>query len=320
MKALVLQKDSRSSVPSLLTTVLPIPTPKPGYALVKIHAARINPSDLLNASGGFSSTTFPRVPGRDYAGVVESGPPSIVGKKVFGTSGSALSFTEDGVHAEYCLVPIEGISPMPANLTFAQAATIGVPWTTAFIVLDRARTAPAETVLVLGATGAVGSAVVELAHAKRCNVITASRRSTTHINVLEDPQLSQVLGLTNNRGADVVIDTVGDPVLMRAALAVLARRGRISYIAAPRSGSTDFTFDMKSLYRKEQCIIGCNSLNYSVAEMATILRSLTPGFEQASLSVTPDEELVKVSLGEETIAGYAEVKERSGKKIVIVME
>jgi NADPH:quinone reductase len=317
MKALVLKKDTPSSPPSLISTNLPIPTLKPGYAVVKIHAARINPSDLLNASGGFSSTTFPRVPGRDYAGVVQSGPPSLIGKRVFGTSGSALSFTEDGAHAEYLLVPIQGLSPMPVNLTFAQAATIGVPWTTAFIVLDRARTTSAETVLVLGATGAVGSAVVELARTKGCNVITASRRSVTNINTLEDPQLSKVLSLTNNRGADVVIDTVGDPVLMRAALDVLARRGRIAYIAAPRSGSTDFTFDMKTLYRKEQCIVGCNSLNYSIEEMAIILQSLTPEFESANLSVTPEEELIKVSLGEEAIAGYAMVKERSGKKIVI---
>ena len=63
--------------------------------------------------------------------------------------------------------------------------------------------------------------------------------------------------------------------------------------------------------------MGCNSLNYSIEEMAIILQSLTPEFENANLSVTPEEELIKVSLGEEAITGYAMVKERSGKKIVI---
>lgn len=54
--------------------------------------------------------------------------------------------------------------------------------------------------------------------------------------------------------------------------------------------------------------------------MATILRSLTPNFDEGNFSVTPDEELVKISLGDEAIAGYAEVKKQSGKKIVIVMD
>ena len=319
MRALLLKTDEPSSLPSLITTTLPIPVPKPTYVLVKVHAAAINPSDVLNASGSFSHTTFPRVPGRDFAGIVASGPPELQGKWVYGTSGRSLSFTEDGAHAEYCAVPSGAVAIMPKNFTFAQAASVGVPWTTAFIVLHRAQTIATETVLVLGATGAVGSAVVQLARAKGCKVITASRRQTTDINILTDQELSKARVLTDGRGVDGVVDTIGNAALMRTALNILAPRGRLSFISASRSGTTELTFDMKQLYRKEQSIVGCNSVSYTSEEMATILRTLTPEFEKGTLTVQPDEDIIKVGLGEEAVAGYSVVRERSGKKLVISM-
>ena len=235
--------------------------PKPTYVLVNVHAAAINPSDVLNASGAFSYTTFPRVPGRDFASIVESGPPELQGKPVYGTSGNSLSFTEDGVHAEYCVVPGDAVATMPKNFTFAQAASVGIPWTTTFIVPHHAQTIATETVLVLGATGAVGSAVVQLTRAKGCKVITGSRRQTTDINILTDPELTEARVLRDSRGVDVVVDTIGNAALMRNALNILAPRGRLAFISASRSGTTELTFDMKQLYRKEQSIVGCNSVS-----------------------------------------------------------
>ena len=319
MKALLAKKDTTSSVPSLIFTTLSIPSTKPGYILVRVRAAAINPSDVMNAKGGFSHTTFPRIPGRDFAGVVAAGPPSLIDKNVFGTSGNLLSYTEDGTHAEFCLVPEEAVAPMPTNLTFAQAATIGVPWTTACIVLQRASVSSGETVLVIGATGAVGRAVVQLAELKGCKVITASRRDITDINTIRDPQFSKVLQLTNDHGADVVIDTVGDPVLMRAALGILAVRGRLSFIAA-RPNNTEMTFDIKQLYRKEHSIVGCNSVNYTEEEMGTLLRNIAPEFETGKLHVVPDDKLVKVTLGEEAVDAYKWVPEHSGEKVVIMID
>ena len=207
---------------------------------------------------------------------------------------------------------------MPTNLTFAQAATIGVPWTTACIALQRASVSPGETVLVIGATGAVGGAAVQFAEIKGCKVITASRRDSTDINTITDPQFSKVLSLTNARGADVVIDTVGDPVLMRAALGILATRGRLSYITA-RPNSTEMTFDIKQLYRKEQSIVGCNSVNHTEEEMGKLLRNLAPEFESGRLHVVPDGRLVKVTL-EEAVEAYRWVPEHSGEKVVISID
>jgi len=317
MRALLLKtENSCPHPPALVTTTLPIPVPQPNYVLVKVHAAAINPSDTLNASGGFPHTTFPRVPGRDFGGIVESGPVALKGKAVYGTSGHTLSFTKDGTHAEYCVVPSETVALMPKNLTFAQAATVGVRWTTAFITLDRAQTISSETVLVLGATGAVGSAVVQLGRSKGCKVITASRSAMSDINILTDPELTRARVLTDNRGVDVVVDTIGNASLTQAALNILASRGRLSYISASRTASTEMTFNMKQLYRKEQIIVGCNSVNYTGEEMASILRTLTPEFENGTLTAYPDEDLIKVGL-EEAIASYSVVRERWGKKVVI---
>lgn len=319
MKALLIKKDHPSSSPVLVTTEVPIPILKPGRILVKVHAAAIQPSDAINAQGLFAHTTFPRVVGRDFSGVVESGPPSLLGKKVLGTSGNSLSFTEDGTHAEYVVTLEKAVAPMAENLTFVQAATIGVPWTTASIALSRAQPKAAEIVLVIGATGAVGGAMVQLARVAGCTVFTASRRSTTDINILSDPELKTIMKLTNNHGADVVLDTVGDPDLMRAALGILAVGGRLSYIAAPNPEKFTLTFDLRTLYRKGQMIIGSNSLNFTSEEMASILKTLTPEFESGRLKATPDEEITKVGLGQEAIDAYAKVTQRLGKKIVISM-
>jgi NADPH2:quinone reductase len=121
----------------------------------------------------------------------------------------------------------------PHNLSLTQAARVGVPFTTASIALHRAGTLTADIVLILGVAGTVGSAVVQLAKGMGCKVITASRHDSEDINTSSDPTLEKIGVLTDGRGVDVVVDTVGDPHLMKAALGRLALRGRLSFISAP---------------------------------------------------------------------------------------
>src|ERR1700761_1902444 len=84
------------------------PTPKAdnNNAVVRIEAASVNPSDVKNVAGRMSQTTLPRVPGRDYSGVVVDGPKNWIGKNVWGTGGD-VGFTRDGTHAEYIVVPAD---------------------------------------------------------------------------------------------------------------------------------------------------------------------------------------------------------------------
>jgi NADPH:quinone reductase-like Zn-dependent oxidoreductase len=104
---------------------VPIPEPGVGEALVQVKAAAIDPSDIGNVAGRFKSTTLPRTPGRDYAGVAVRGMYR-EGAEVWGSSGK-LGIVSDGSHAEYVVVPAETLSLKPKSLTMAQAAAIGVP-------------------------------------------------------------------------------------------------------------------------------------------------------------------------------------------------
>lgn len=219
-------------------------------------------------------------------------------------------------HTVDCRTPPQLQARKPSNISFAQAATIGVSFTTASITLRRGQVSPEDVVMILGATGSVGSAATQLAIARGCKVITASRKSTTDVNLVNDLTLTKALELTNGKGVDVVVDTTGDPEVLNAAIGILAHGGRLVFIAAPRSGSTGFTFDLKRLYRQEQMIIGCNSLSYSPAEMAIELQALQPLFENGQLSVMNEEELTIINLNDVHDA-LAALKSHSRSKYII---
>lgn len=319
MQALHLTTTSGSTnpTPSLTLTSLPIPSLPPDSVLVKVRAAGINPSDVLNAHGGFPSTTYPRIPGRDYAGVVTDAPAEYIGQEVYGTSGDALGFTTDGTHAEYYVVPCNSIAKKPSNLDFAQAATVGVPFTTAALTLHRAMLRSTDTVLVIDATGAVGSAVCQLARNQGCRVLGAARRDTADVNLVSDPQLKTARNLTDGKGPDVVIDTVGTPDLMKAAVMCLAPRGRFIFITAPKAGSTEVTIDMKYVYRNEIALVGCNSLLSTMVETARDLEEMREGFENGTLTTARETDLKKVGI-DDAVEAYEQMGRGKGKNFVIV--
>src|SRR5437762_6924037 len=135
------------------------PRPDPGESLVEVHAAAINPSDVKNVAGAFKSP-LPRTPGRDYAGVVVAGEGK--GREVWG-SGPAFGVERDGSHAQFVLLPAEWLADKPAGLSMQQAASIGVPFLVAWNgLIDAAQLRKSETVLVTGAAGAVGRAVIQI--------------------------------------------------------------------------------------------------------------------------------------------------------------
>lgn len=318
MRALYMTKDGDSK-PQISIKQVPRPVICDEHVLVKIRAAAINPSDILNSQGSFHETIFPRIPGRDYAGTIVAGQADLVGRDVYGTSGNALGFSMDGTHAEYCLIPESAIAFKPNNLSFAQAATVGVPFTTATLAIRRGFTQSSDTVLVIGATGAVGSAACQIAAQKGCKVLKAARRENADVNLITDPELGTVKGLTDGKGVDVVIDTTGQASLMKAAITSLAPRGRLSYISAPRTGSTDLTFDTKSLYRQEQAIIGCNSVMSSLSETASDLQDMTQHFEDGQYQATEDNKLDRIRL-EDAVSVYESLGNARGKKFVIVFD
>ncbi|SCV00974.1 LANO_0F09494g1_1 [Lachancea nothofagi CBS 11611] len=315
MKAIQLTRDSASMSPVIaLREDIPVPAAAPGQLLVKVRASAIQPSDLWNARGGFPYTTYPRIPGRDFAGIIAAGPRC--GEEVYGTSGFTHAFTADGFHAEYCLVPEDAVAPKPKNLSFTQAASVGVPLTTAALVLRKGFAKSSDVVFVIGAFGAVGSAVVQLARAQGCTVLTGSRDDNADVNTKVDENLEGLATLTQGRGVDLVIDTVGIPALTKAAIENLAHSGRISIIAAP--GDVDLVVDMRNLYRQEKTLIGCNSLSYSVQGMAQELAAMTSKFEEGTL--VPGSEDIWTKIGLEQAVDVCKGVYKEVGKFVIVMD
>jgi len=147
---------------------VPTPQPGPGEVLVKVRAAGINRANVAAVAGAFKSET-PRVPGRDFAGVIADGTGS--GLEVWG-SGEGMGVNRDGVHAEFVAVPRDWLVPKPHSLSMSRAAASGVPFIIAYEALIRVdRLQKGETLLLTGAEGAVGRAATPLAHREGAKVI-----------------------------------------------------------------------------------------------------------------------------------------------------
>src|SRR5438876_4632815 len=137
--------------PSVLEVVeVAAPAADERTALVRVMAASINPSDVKNVAGAMNQTTLPRIPGRDFAGVVEAGPAEWIGAEVWGTGGDT-GFTRDGTHAELIAVPVASLRRKPDALSFDQTATVGVNYMAAWCGIEAAGLKVGESVLLIGA-------------------------------------------------------------------------------------------------------------------------------------------------------------------------
>ena len=266
---------------------IPKPVASAAEVLVQVKAAAVNPSDVKNVLGKMHETTVPRTPGRDFSGIVAEGPTALMGKSVFGSGGN-LGFGRDGSHAEFLVIPESAVSRMPKGFSFEQAAAVGLAYLTAWAALiTTARLQAGETLLILGTTGAVGSAAAAIAHKRGARVLGTVRKGAeiatarklpvdVWIN-LETTELSKgTRDTTDGKGADVVLDLVGGP-LFEKCLSCLAPRGRqvaISSGAKPR-----VSFNLVDFYHNESRLLGLDSLKMSFEQAAEILRELTPGFE-----------------------------------------
>lgn len=284
-----LRFDKTGSLDFLAVQDIPKPVPGPGEVLVQIKAAAINPSDIKNVLGKMRITTLPRTPGRDFAGIVVQGPGRLLGQSVFGSGGN-LGFSRDGSHAEFTTVPENGVLPIPEGFSFDQSAAIGVAHITAWAALiNAAKLQAGESVLILGADGAVGSAAARIARQRKARVLGAVRNASKITNALpvdvwinlETTELSAgARDATNGKGADVVFDLVGGAMFEKC-LASLAWRGR--QVAISSSPDPRVSFNLVEFYHNESRLLGVDSLKMTFPEAADILRQLTPGFESGEL-------------------------------------
>jgi NADPH:quinone reductase len=273
----------------LILTDLPVPEPAPGEVRIQVRASGVNPSDVKNVAGAFHAT-LPRVPGRDYAGIVVAGNGRWLGKEVWGT-GPGFGVTRDGAHAQFVLVPIEGLSEKPARLTMTEAATIGVPYVAAWASLvDTADIRAGETLLVTGVSGAVGRAATQIAHWKGAKVIGAdlipgASEADHFLLAAAGKDLAvEVKSLTRESGADVVLDCVGGP-MFEPALSSLRRGGR--QIAITSVGERRVEFDLVDFYHEERRLFGVDTLKLTAPRIAGIMDQLREGFDKGLLKPPP---------------------------------
>jgi NADPH:quinone reductase len=268
-------------------------SPAAGEVLVEVKAAAVNPSDVKAATGLMPYAVFPRTPGRDYAGVVIDGPPQWLGREVFGSSGD-LGIRRDGTHASHLAVEAEALVEKPAQLSWEEAAGIGVPFVTAMEGFRRAgMSKPGETVLVLGVNGKVGQAAVQIASwhgARVLGVVRKAERYEGHTNspvqVIDASAVdvaTRVRELTGGKGADIVFNTVGDPYF-QAAHKSLALKGRQILIAAV---SSVVQFNILEFYRGQHTYVGIDTLGLSSIAAGAVLRELVPGFMSGHLKPYP---------------------------------
>ncbi|PQZ88976.1 MULTISPECIES: zinc-binding alcohol dehydrogenase family protein [Pseudomonas] len=318
MKAL--QFSATGDLAALRFVDVATPVPATGEVLVEIKAAGLNPSDVKNVLGRFPYTTLPRIPGRDFAGVVVEGPQALLGQEVWGT-GRDLGFFADGSHAQFLTVSAKGVARKPSHLSFAQAASLGVPYTTAWDALERSGVSNGTRLLVIGANGAVGSATLALAKTRGAQVLAAVRRPE-QVEVLQRQGIETIalgapeaLGAQVNAvfkgGADVIFDTTG--FWLPAAVAGLAPFGRIAIIAAPVDGQVQLP--ALNLYRKGGSVVGINSLLYNCEQCAVMLEQFGRFFDDGALPLP--EGLREVALAD-GVQSYAQVNEGSADKIIFL--
>jgi NADPH:quinone reductase-like Zn-dependent oxidoreductase len=314
----------RFGEPAVLQVMdVPDPVATPQEALVRVKAASVNPSDVKNVGGQMDWTVLPRTPGRDFAGVVISGPPEWQGAEVWGTGGD-VGFTRDGSHAQLMSVPVAALVRKPERLSFDEASTVGVNFVVGWYgAVEAAGLAAGETIAIFGVSGGVGGAVAQIARALGATVIGVDRRApgpdTPAAAVIDhfiefDPAAdigAEIKRITGGTGAQVVYDAVGG-VTTPAALASLAHRGRLVVISAV--GTSAVEIDLRDLYRNETRIFGIDSTKLGVVDSARRLEKLSPHFESGEFRPLPVTATYPL---EEASTAYQAVADHTAGRVVI---
>ncbi|MBW8900175.1 MAG: NAD(P)-dependent alcohol dehydrogenase [Massilia sp.] len=294
MQAIELTEPSLSS---LRRTTLPDPVPGPGEVLLRLRAATLNYIDVAVAKGAFPAS-FPLVPVADGAGeIVELGTgvtdftagervvPHFMPDWLRGPMAPALiaamrGITRQGSLAEYVAVPAASLVRLPAHLDFAQGAALPIAATTAWNAVRSAQVRPGSTVVILG-TGGVSLFALQFAKASGATVILVSSSDSklergrqlgaTHlINYRETPAWDdRVLDITGGRGADLVVETVGDATFERS-LNAAATGGTVFTVGFLSGAAT--SINLFSIIGKALRVVG-NSTG-SVADLAEAVRAI----------------------------------------------
>jgi NADPH:quinone reductase-like Zn-dependent oxidoreductase len=285
-----------------------VPTPDPGLGQVRVRvrAAGVNHRDIWRRQGNLGSFVQPVILGSDAAGEVDAIGAGVgqwsVGQKVIVNPGlscghcvACLSGNQpacpdfrifDGTYAEYLVIDATNIVAMPSGLTYAEAASIGVPYVTAEDFLVRAGARPGQSMLLWAATGGLGLATLQLAKLRGMRVIAVTRNGARADKLKQygaddvvifhetEDLTDQVLALTAGKGVDVVVDSLGRATFNQS-LAVVRRGGVVVTVGSTTGGQV--AFELGSLFRRRITLLG------AFMGSSDILPRLLPLFARGAL-------------------------------------
>jgi NADPH2:quinone reductase len=287
MKAIIVREFGEPEVMRLEDVEMP--QPAAGEALVRIHAAGVNPVDTYLRTGNHAhAPKLPYTPGKDAAGTVET-----VGAGLTRFAPGDRVYTADtltGTYAEYALCREEQMGRLPENVSFEQGAGVWTPYATAYRALfEKAAIKAGETVLVHGASGGVGIAAIQWAKAAGLTVIgTASspegRELATEqgadavFDHSDEGHFVAINEFTSGRGVDVIVEMLANVNLERD-FECLAMFGRI--VVVGNRGSIQFT--PRLAMGKDAAIFGMSLFNAPQPMRDLIHAAIFDGLERGDL-------------------------------------
>ena len=267
-----------------LRTDWPDPTPAAGEAVVDVKACGLNYLDVFVLRGmpGLP-VEMPRIPGGDISGVVSAVgagvPREWIGRRVLIDphikTGGALGENANGGLCEKIAVPAENLIRLPDAVTFEQAASLPIAYGTAYrMLITRGHVQAGELVLILGASGGVGTGCVQIAKNLKARVI-ACASSPEKLRRLQELGADHVIDYTkedfskraweisDKKGVDVLVNYTGGDTWVPS-LRTLARHGRLLTCGA--TAGFDPKTDIRYIWRREVNIIGANGWRRSDLE------------------------------------------------------
>lgn len=273
-----------------------LPEPSDDELRVELSFGGVNPLDARMAAGAVNPDgPLPRTLGFEAAGTAD-------GRGVL-VNGAGLGASRDGVWAEAAIVPKQAVTPLPQGVDPRDAAAMGVAGMTAIkVVRDLAAVTADDRVLVLGASGGVGSMIVSLAHAAGATVWGQTGSEHKAALIVEQGAERAVVAGPDELGNQiapfeptVVFDPLGGG-FVAPVVGNIATRGRI--VSFGVSAGAEVSFDMGLLYRKMLRLLGFGGLGLAPEELRSALERALEALADGSLRVRVDSVLALEDVNE----------------------